>query len=351
MAPPPPETAVGKGTGSASVYNMAGPNVGGSNNLAQTKHARRVYVGNVPTGTDERELTMFLVDVIGRSLTPQVAQDSMLSIHVNQDKMYSFVEFNSIELTTAVCALDGIKFKGNTLKVRRPNDFRPELILESSLGPIPDLNPSTLGVISTNVSDGPNKIFMGGIPNTLADETLMEILGQFGQLKAFNLVRDPGAPVSKGYGFCEFADPAQTQPVIDALNGFEILGKQLTVKVATSASKGGTAAPLPPTSLPTPVVVLKNMVSKEEINDDAEYEDIIDDVKGECSQYGSVVTVLIPRSKEGYPTEVEGNIYVQFGSILESTAATRALAGRKFAEKVVTCDYFSVDKFASRQLV
>ena len=50
----------------------------------------------------------------------------------------------------------------------------------------------------------------------------------------------------------------------------------------------------------------------------SEFEDILQDVKGECSQYGRVVRIVMPRVKEGYPVQVEGNVFVQFSSILEA---------------------------------
>jgi splicing factor U2AF 65 kDa subunit len=337
----------GKGMGANSVYNVAGPNVGGINNIAQTKHARRVYIGNIPQGVTDKTLIEFLVEVVSRTMNPQAARESILSIHVNPDKCYSFVEFSTIELTEALTRLDGLKMHGQVMKIRRPNDYRPELVHQSSLGPIPELDRAGLGIISTAVSDGPNKIFIGGIPTSIQDDSLKEILGAFGQLKAFNLVRDPGAALTKGYAFCEYVDTNITTPAIEALNGFTLLDKQLTVKVATgpNGTKNTALPPLPLAIIPTMVVVLKNMVSADEVNDDAEYEDILEDVKGECSQYGSVISVVIPRSKEGYPVEVVGNIFVQFSTIMDATNATRGLSGRKFADNTVQCDYFPLEKF------
>ena len=46
---------------------------------------------------------------------------------------------------------------------------------------------------------------------------------------------------------------------------------------------------------PTTVIKLVNMVTKEELEDDQEFFDIIEDVRAECSEYGQVISVLIPR--------------------------------------------------------
>ena len=78
--------------------------------------------------------------------------------------------------------------------------------MPASTKPAPILNLSLLGVVSTTVSDGPNKIFVGGLPYTLTDDNVKELLSVFGPLKSFHMVRDPGMTTSKGYGFCEFQE-------------------------------------------------------------------------------------------------------------------------------------------------
>lgn len=46
---------------------------------------------------------------------------------------------------------------------------------------------------------------------------------------------------------------------------------------------------------PTEVLCLMNMVTPEELQDEEEYEDIVEDIKDECSKYGSVKSLEIPR--------------------------------------------------------
>jgi len=45
--------------------------------------------------------------------------------------------------------------------------------------------------------DTPNKIFMGGIPLTLSDEQVRELVSPFGELKSFALVKDPATNNSR----------------------------------------------------------------------------------------------------------------------------------------------------------
>lgn len=87
-------------------------------------------------------------------------------------------------------AFDGIIFLNGPLKIRRPKDY----------GGIDMSAPSGLhvpGVVSTNVPDSENKIFVGGLPTYLNEEQVQELLKSFGELKAFNLVRENGNGASK----------------------------------------------------------------------------------------------------------------------------------------------------------
>ena len=46
-------------------------------------------------------------------------------VQVNLDKNFAFLEFRSIDETTQAIAFDGINFKGQSLKIRRPHDYQP----------------------------------------------------------------------------------------------------------------------------------------------------------------------------------------------------------------------------------
>ena len=105
-------------------------------------------------------------------------------------------------------ALDGIKFRGTTLRVRRPNNYAPPPGTKDE--PIPFIP----GVISTNVPDGPNKMFIGGLPPTMDEDAIIEMLTAFGPLRSFNLVKDVRTNISKGYAFYEYADPSITDLAI-----------------------------------------------------------------------------------------------------------------------------------------
>lgn len=159
------------------------------------------------------------------------------------------------------------------------------------------------------------------------------MLLSFGQLRAFNLVKDAATGLSKGYAFAEYVDYSITDQVnlniisvlnsfffkqkfllqaIAGLNGMQLGDKKLIVQRASVGAKNtalGTVAPVqiqvPGMSLvgasgpPTEVLCLLNMVTPDELKDEEEYEDILEDIKEECNKYGVVRSVEIPRPIEG----------------------------------------------------
>ena len=65
---------------------------------------------------------------------------------------------------------------------------------------------------------------------------------------------------------------------------------------------------------PTEILCLMNMVTPDELVDDEEYEDIQEDIRQECSKYGRVRSLEIPRPIDG--VEVPGLGKVSFSSHL-----------------------------------
>jgi splicing factor U2AF subunit len=100
----------------------------------------------------------------------------------------SFLQFRSADDATAAMAFDGIIFINGPLKIRRPKDYGGELGMPGIHVP---------GVVSTNVPDSINKIFVGGLPMYLDEAQVQELLTSFGELKAFNLVRENNSGPSK----------------------------------------------------------------------------------------------------------------------------------------------------------
>lgn len=208
----------------------------------------------------------------------------------------------------------------------------------------------------------------------------------FGQLKAFNLVKDSATGLSKGYAFCEYADNSITDQAIDGLNGMQLGDKRLIVQRASVGAKSGMGGMNPsamtgPVAIqvpglqissmtaaignPTEVLCLMNMVLPEELVDDEEYESILEDIRDECQKYGQVRSLEIPRPIDGVEVPGLGKVsltshtlgriltppfqaFIEYTNPDESQRAQQSLAGRKFANRVVVTSYFEPERYHRR---
>ena len=424
---PPPRGAYGGPSAAAGAGGRLDTN-------PSTRHARRVYIGNLPRNSRDADIATFVSATLDAAVPAgcpahRRGDQCVLSARMVADKQFGFVELGSVELTTAALTLDGAEYvaPGGArmfVRVKRPNDYRPEAVTS---GPVPLLNlhmlvratPETLNGFSGSGGGGDSggggpRVFIGGLPRNLGEADVEQLLLAFGPINDFKLVREPGALENKGYGFCEYVDQATTDAAIAGLHGIEIGAKTLTVKLATGGSAAPAAAPAPaymhqqqppppqqgyghapappapyggvggvtyqaynqfqPTPAPAsyaaappvqhgyttatgaappaaagdaPTCVLKmsNMVTLEELRDDAEWADIRDDVQAECTSHGPVVRVIIPRVREGFSPSSEGLIFVRFAEVAGAMAAEAALQGRKFADRVVVSEYYSESLF------
>lgn len=370
--------ALSGAVGPASFGPHPGTFMGGG--AQQTRHARRIYVGGIGE-VSEMEITEFFNDVIDRALGEKQEGGAVVSVYINRERHFAFVELKSIELTTACMNLDGVTFRGQPLKIRRPNDYNPSLV-PKDLGPIPTLNLAALGIVSTTVSDGPGKIFIGGLPYHLNEEQVKELLQAFGPLKSFHLVKELNSNLSKGYGFCEYLDPSVTDAACAGLNDMKLGDKTLTVRRAMSQESAravagaagsvnsalsmgldpsqaamqaismagiGLGIPSVPLGNPSRVVVLLNMVTPEELEDDEEYSDIVDDIKGECERYGSVQSIVVPRPRDQTAKNSIGKVFVEFGDVSGAQAAANELHGRGFSNRTVAVEFMDESKFERRE--
>jgi len=256
-------------------------------------------------------------------------------------------------------AFDGISFKGQSLKLRRPRDYQP-LPSSSGLETLGGRVTSLPGIVSTVVPDSDNKVFVGGIPNYLNEDQVQELLTSFGQLKSFNLVKDFTTGLSKGYAFAEYSDPSITDQAIAGLNGMQLGDKKIIVQRASIGAKNVGGANVPAQlqvpglvgtgpGAPTEVLCLLNMVVPEELTDEEEYEDILEDIREECSRFGEVRSIEIPRPVPGVEVPGCGKVFIEFGSSTECQKAQHALTGRKFSNRVVVTSYFDPDKYHRRE--
>ncbi|GKY97293.1 hypothetical protein MPSEU_000687700 [Mayamaea pseudoterrestris] len=209
----------------------------------QTRHARRLYIGNLPPNVHEQMIHDAFSNAIQTALIDSntiATEDPILSVYINPERQFSFLEFKTVEMTTACLDLDGLVMQGFACKIKRPNDYNPSLAPRVHPSSVPRLDVSRLGITASSVQDGPNKIFIGGLHYHFQDAQVKELLEAFGKIKAFHLVKnEQDPPNSKGYCFVEYVDANVTPIAIQGLNGMDIGGgKSVTARLAGERSGG-----------------------------------------------------------------------------------------------------------------
>ncbi|BBN15352.1 splicing factor U2AF 65 kDa subunit [Marchantia polymorpha subsp. ruderalis] len=372
-----------------------------------TRHARRVYVGGLPPMANEQSVATFFSQVMaavgGNTAGPG---DAVVNVYINQEKRFAFVEMRTVEEASNAMALDGIIYEGVSVRVRRPSDYNPSMA--ATLGPSqpsPHLNLAAVGLTpgASGGADGPDRIFVGGLPYYLSEEQIMDLLSSFGPLRAFDLVKDRDTGNSKGYGFCVYQDPSVMDIACAALNGLKMGDRTLTVRRASASGQPkpdqanvlvqaqqqialqifsqklalqasganavslgsmGMAAGMIPgmgssmmsgmlpgmgvmaSEVPTRVVCLSQVVSPDELKEDNEYEEILEDMKEECGKYGTLTNLVIPRpSSSGEEVPGIGMVFVEYIDTQGSAKAKATLHGRRFGGHTVIATYYPEEKF------
>ncbi|KAK1378768.1 Splicing factor U2af large subunit [Heracleum sosnowskyi] len=345
-----------------------------------TRHARRVYVGGLPPLANEQTIATFFSHIMtaigGNSAGPG---DAVVNVYINHEKKFAFVEMRTVEEASNAMALDGIMFEGVSVRVRRPTDYNPSLA--AALGPSqpnPHLNLAAAGLTPGGLggAEGPDRIFVGGLPYYFTEVQIRELLESFGPLRGFDLVKDRDTGNSKGYGFCVYEDQGATDVACAALNGLKMGDKTLTVRRATVSNGqvkseqesilaqaqqhiaiqkmalqvGGVNLPGlgtdEATATPTKILCLTEVITADELMDDGEYEEILEDMKDEGGKFGDLVSVVIPRpSSSGEQIEGLGKVFLEYADTSGCSNAREALSGRKFGGNSVIAVYYPEDKF------
>jgi hypothetical protein len=97
------------------------------------------------------------------------------------------------------------------------------------------------------------------------------------------------------------------------------------------------------------ILVLLNMVTDEMLDNDEEYDDILNDVRDECNEIGKVLEVFIPRPMDGDVSGV-GKIFVEFQSENSALAAAGVMKGREFDGAVIACAFLSPEDWDAQNL-
>lgn len=327
---------------------------------SNSRQAKRLFVYNFPaSATDDSIQDFFNLQL--NHLNVISSSDPCISVQISKDRQFALCEFKTPEDTTIALGLDGQSMEAEDasngasngghsgIQISRPKDY---IVPAQS-----DDSEYQEGVVSDKVKDGPHKICIAQIPIFLTEENVTELLTSFGELKAFTLVKDTGTDQSKGIAFCEYVDPTVTDAAAEGLNGMEIAEQNLKVRKACVGIQQASGLEMGVNAMSMlagtssgdaeqgRVLMLLNMVTAEELMDPQEYEEIHEDVHEECSKYGHVLELKIPRPQPPKENKGVGKIFVKYDTPESAKKALRALAGRKFADRTVVVTFFGEEYF------
>jgi RNA recognition motif-containing protein len=76
------------------------------------------------------------------------------------------------------------------------------------------------------------KVYVGNMNYNTAENQLRDLFAQYGEIASVNIIVDRYTGKAKGFGFVEMTNDNEAQAAIEALNGFEFMGRQLRVNEA-----------------------------------------------------------------------------------------------------------------------
>ncbi len=83
------------------------------------------------------------------------------------------------------------------------------------------------------------RLYVGNLPFSVTEQDLEELFSQSGQVESVNIVTDRDTGRSRGFAFVEMDSRESADAAIQALNGKEIDGRELTVNEARPKESRG----------------------------------------------------------------------------------------------------------------
>uniref|UniRef100_A0A7S3WLH2 RRM domain-containing protein n=1 Tax=Strombidinopsis acuminata TaxID=141414 RepID=A0A7S3WLH2_9SPIT len=290
---------------------------------ADAKGMRELYVGNLPAGITAPQLTQFLNQVAQAVKVNSLPGEPVVGATLGGGGLFAFVEFRTAEEAANGLRLNGVELLNCQLKVGRPKGYTgPEsagglggvgqLALPGQ-GGAPSLGemmaqhgalgrPGALAL--PGMGGGPataidHRLCLINIPTFVTEERIRELLITFGQLKFYAMQKDEEGK-SVGVAFFEYNDMLTQQQARAALEGLELGANKLSVKKPEEVIELGLVAKVQKLGarvVPSKVVYLKNIVTAEELLDEAGYHEICTDIRLEGERFGAVLSIEVPRPR------------------------------------------------------
>lgn len=94
-------------------------------------------------------------------------------------------------------------------------------------------------------------LYIGYLPPNMEDDALIRLFSPFGDIVMAKVIKDRVTAMSKGYGFVKYADVSMANQAIASMNGYQLEGRTIAVRVAGKPPQP-TIAPGPPAPMVPP---------------------------------------------------------------------------------------------------
>ncbi len=82
-------------------------------------------------------------------------------------------------------------------------------------------------------------IYVGNLPRQATGDDLRKQFETFGKVMSANIITDKFSGESRGFGFVEMSKTSEGKAAIEALNGKDFMGQNITVNEARPKSESG----------------------------------------------------------------------------------------------------------------
>ena len=152
------------------------------------------------------------------------------------------IELQSPEMATACLAMDGIPYEGVSIGVIRPTEFnpndvplpigRPPRLHMEKVGYTPKLGAHEIATVQAQSDENERKIFVGNLASIITEELLKSLFSPFGTIQSVTISKDPQTNESKGFGYVVFSAGVQIKEVCEKMNGVSICDQAMIVRPA-----------------------------------------------------------------------------------------------------------------------
>lgn len=183
---------------------------------------RTVFAYNLPLKADERDLFNFFAKA-GSIEDVKIIMDR----NTRKSKGFAYIEFSRKDDIVNAMALTGQILMGQAVMVKS-SEAEKNLAWEAAQAQ----NASMLQMSSiANAGSGPCKLQVSNLHPNIQEQDLRQVFEPFGAVDYITLQKDLSGR-SQGYGFVQYQTTADATKAMQQLDGLDIAGSQISVKIA-----------------------------------------------------------------------------------------------------------------------